>query len=97
MPPSAPPPHGSARDVAIVHDWLPTIAGGEKVVAEMVRAFPKSEIYTLFDFLTEEERRGLTGGRPVHVSALNRLPGVRRYYRYVAMHPRDRGLRRDPS
>ncbi|WP_083392629.1 glycosyltransferase [Rhodobacter xanthinilyticus] len=85
MSPSALPPHGSARDVAIVHDWLPTIAGGEKVVAEMVRAFPKSEIYTLFDFLTEEERRGLTGGRPVHVSALNRLPGVRRYYRYLLL------------
>lgn len=72
-------------NVALVHDWLSTIAGAEKVVAEMVRTFPKVEIYTLFDFLNHEERQYLSGGRPVHVSRLNRLPGVKHYYRHLLL------------
>ncbi|PTV94948.1 glycosyltransferase involved in cell wall biosynthesis [Rhodobacter aestuarii] len=72
-------------DVAIVHDWFPTIAGGEKVVKEIMHCFPKSEIYTVFDFLSDEERRSFFGDRPVHVSDLNRLPGVERYYRYLLL------------
>ncbi len=71
--------------VAIVHDWLPVVAGAEKVVTELAVAFPQSEIFTLFDFLSEEERRILSGGKPVHVSYLNSLPGVRHYYRYLLM------------
>lgn len=75
----------SEQNVAVVHDWLPTLAGGERVVMELLRAFPDSELYTLFDFLSPEERQTLTGGRPVHVSSLNRLPGVEKYYRYLLL------------
>ncbi len=78
-------PPAVLRRAAIVHDWLPLVGGGEKVVAEMASLFPNSEIYTLFDFLTDEERAAVTAGRPVHVSALNRLPGVRKYYRYLML------------
>ncbi|WP_235937829.1 glycosyltransferase [Pseudoroseicyclus tamaricis] len=69
----------------MVHDWLPTIGGAERVVMELISAFPNSELYTLFDFLTDEERRMVTGGRPVHVSGLNKLPGVAKYYRYLLL------------
>ncbi|TNE63213.1 MAG: glycosyltransferase family 4 protein [Rhodobacteraceae bacterium] len=71
--------------VAIVHDWLPLVGGAEKVVHELATTFPQSEIFTLFDFLTDAERHMVSAGRPVHVSALNRLPGVRRYYRYLML------------
>lgn len=72
-------------DVGLVHDWMPEIAGGERVVQEMVRTFPNATLYTLFDFLSDAERQELTQGRPLHVSHLNRLPGVRRYYRYLLL------------
>lgn len=72
-------------DVAIVHDWFPVIAGGEKVVKEMMGCFPAAEIYTIFDFISSEERKSFFEGHPVHVSALNRLPGVKRYYRYLLL------------
>jgi len=72
-------------DVAIVHDWLPVLAGGEKVVQQMVQAYPKASIYTLFDFLSDAERQELSQGRPITVSRLNKLPGVQKYYRYLLL------------
>ena len=75
----------SSAPVGIVHDWMPGLAGGERVVQEIVRCFPQSTVYTLFDFLSPEERAELSQGRPVHASRLNRLPGVRKYYRYLLL------------
>lgn len=75
----------SKADVAIVHDWLPVLAGGEKVVQQMVQTFPNASIYTLFDFLSEEDRAQLSQGRPITVSRLNQLPGVQKYYRYLLL------------
>ncbi len=74
------------KDVAIVHDWFPELGGGEKVVLQMSRCFPKASIYTLFDFLNPEERALLSNGCPIHVSRLNKLPGVKSYYRYLLLH-----------
>lgn len=73
------------RRVAIVHDWLPVIGGAEKVIAELTSLFGNSDLFTLFDFLSEDERAQVSSGRPVHVSALNGLPGVKRYYRYLML------------
>jgi len=72
-------------NVGLVHDWLPTLAGGERVVAEIARMFDNGAIYTLFDFLSQDERMELAGTLPVHVSSLNRLPGVQKYYRYLLL------------
>lgn len=70
---------------AIIHDWLPLIGGAESIVKELANIFPNAEIFTLFDFLSDEERATVSAGRPIHVSALNRLPGVRKYYRYLML------------
>jgi glycosyltransferase involved in cell wall biosynthesis len=72
---------GADLDVAITHDWLVGIAGGERVVQQMAALFPRATLYTLFDFLSPAERAEISHGHPVRVSRLNRLPGVRRYYR----------------
>jgi len=72
-------------NVGLVHDWLPTLAGGERVVAEIARMFDHGAIYTLFDFLSQDERIELAGTLPIHVSSLNRLPGVQKYYRYLLL------------
>lgn len=72
-------------DIAIVHDWMPVLGGAERVIQEMVGTFPKSTIYTLFDFLSDAERAQIVSDRPVHVSRLNALPGVQKYYRYLLL------------
>jgi glycosyltransferase involved in cell wall biosynthesis len=67
-----------APRVAIVHEWLTIPGGSEQVVAELLTMFPDAELFTsIYDpapwpaQITE---------RPVHTSALDRLPGARRHY-----------------
>ena len=66
--------------VAIVHDWLVTYAGAERVLEQMLLCYPDAELYSLIDFVPQSERRFL-GERRVHTSFLQRLPGMRRRYR----------------
>jgi len=65
---------------AIVHDWLVTYAGAERVLEQMLAVYPEADLYSLIDFVPEAER-GFLGGRKVRTSFLQRLPGMRRRYR----------------
>lgn len=67
--------------VAIVHDWCPDFRGGERVLARLCGLFPRSEVFTLFDFLEPDIKARHFPGTTFHTSPLNRLPRVRRYYR----------------
>src|SRR4051812_45496314 len=67
--------------VAVVHDWFPAFRGGERVVAEICKAVPSSEVFTLFDFLADSYKERYFPGIPFHPSRLNNLPMVRSYYR----------------
>ncbi len=67
--------------VAIVHDWCPDFRGGERVLARLCRLFPRAEVFTLFDFLDPAIKTRHFPGTVFHTSPMNRLPGVRRYYR----------------
>ena len=37
--------------VAIVHDWLVTYAGAERVLEQMLLCYPDAELYSLIDFV----------------------------------------------
>jgi glycosyltransferase involved in cell wall biosynthesis len=66
--------------LAIVHDWLTGMRGGEKVLEVLCERFPGAELFTLVHV------RGSVSPAierlPTHTSLLQYLPGVRRYYRY---------------
>lgn len=66
--------------VAIVHDWLVTYAGAERVLEQMLAVYPDADLFSLIDFVPQQERAFL-GRRRVRTSFLQRLPGVRRRYR----------------
>lgn len=66
--------------IAVVHDWLPLIGGAERVLEQIMTAFPHADVYTLFNFLTEDELKSLNI-KTVKASYLNKLPGVKKYYR----------------
>lgn len=55
--------------------------GGEKVLEAALELFPQAEIYTLIH--RPARVSSLINSRRVHVSWLNSLPGVHRYYRYL--------------
>ena len=66
--------------VALVHDWLVTYAGAERVLEQMLAVYPEADLYSLIEFMPPAERAFL-GGRQVHTSFLQRIPGMRRGYR----------------
>jgi glycosyltransferase involved in cell wall biosynthesis len=66
---------------AIVHEWLDTLAGSERVVAEMLQCFPDADLFALVDFLPESSR-GFLQGRTVHTSFIQKLPFARRRFRH---------------
>ncbi len=37
-----------AEKVAIIHDWLNGMRGGEKVLEEILAVYPQADIFTLF-------------------------------------------------
>ena len=41
---------------AIVHDWLVTYAGAERVLEQMLMCFPDADLFSLVDFLPKGER-----------------------------------------
>ena len=66
--------------IAIVHDWLVTYAGAERVLAELLALYPAADLFAVVDFLPPADR-AMLGGRPVQTTWLQRLPGIRRRYR----------------
>ncbi len=80
-------PAGRPARVALVHDWLETFYGSERVVAEILACFPDADLFTLVDFMPPEQR-GFLGGREVRTSFLQRLPFARRRFRaYLPLMP----------
>ncbi len=48
-------------NIGIVADWLVTYAGSEKVIKEFLEVFPESELYSIVDFLSDEDRVNFKG------------------------------------
>ncbi len=65
--------------VALVHDWLTGLRGGEKVLHEHARLFPEAELFTLVHVpgATTPEIEALR----ITASPLSRWPGAARHYR----------------
>ena len=61
-----------AQKVAIVHDWLNGMRGGEKVLEEMLALYPQADIFTLF--YDPAAVSPLIRSKKVTASRLNRNP-----------------------
>ena len=73
--------------VALVHDWLTGMRGGERVLERVARCFPGADIHTLV------WRRGSVSAElerhPIHTSFLDRLPSADTRYRwFLPLFPR---------
>ena len=66
--------------IALVHDWLITYSGSERVVEQILQAFPNADLFCLFDGMPEAERSFL-GGKKVTTSFLQKFPFKNRLYR----------------
>ena len=68
-------------NVALVHDWLTGMRGGERVLEALVELFPRAPIHTLV------HRTGSTSdvleSCDIRTSFLQRIPGAARFYPYL--------------
>ena len=80
---------GHANDaprVALVHDWLTGMRGGEKVLDALCEIFPAAPLYTLVRVPGSVSTR--IEARPIHTSFVQRLPRPGRFYRhYLPLYP----------
>ncbi len=67
--------------MALVHDWLIHMRGGEKVLEALLEVFPQADVFTLF-YKRESLSPVLKNAR-IRASFLQNLPGVTRYYRWL--------------
>ncbi|HLE60098.1 MAG TPA: glycosyltransferase [Thermoanaerobaculaceae bacterium] len=65
--------------VALVHDWLTGMRGGEAVLAEIASFFPGAPVFTLFH--RQGAIEGDLMGHPIRTSGLQRLSLGGRFYR----------------
>jgi glycosyltransferase involved in cell wall biosynthesis len=73
--------------IAIVHEWLASYAGSERVVEQMLQVFPQADLFAIVDFLPPRQRQML-GRRAIQTSFIQRLPFARRAFRaYLPLMP----------
>ncbi len=68
--------------VAVVHYWLVSWRGGEKVLASVLKLFPQADIYTLF-YDPEKVPEAIRRNHKITASCLNGIPFFRRHYQKV--------------
>jgi glycosyltransferase involved in cell wall biosynthesis len=67
--------------IAIIHEWLVTYAGSERVIEQILKVFPNADLYCLIDTLPEKHREFLDG-KKVHTSFLQSFPFKNKLYRH---------------
>ena len=72
--------------VAIVHYWLVTMRGGEKVLEELCKLYPQADIYTNVynpDKISDEIKK-----HKIYTTRVNRFPMAKRFYqKYMPFMP----------
>jgi glycosyltransferase involved in cell wall biosynthesis len=75
----------------VVHEWLTTYAGSERVLREILSLFPEADLFAVVDFLSDADRAKLFGDRPprrARTSFIQRLPFAAKKYRaYLPLMP----------
>ena len=75
--------------VAIVHDWLVTNAGAEKVLKAILEIYPEADIFSLVDFLSNEDRKEILNSKFAKTSFIQILPFAKKHFRnYLPLFPK---------
>lgn len=73
--------------VALVHDWLNGMRGGERVLEALCELYPEAEVFTLL--LERDKISPRIGEMTIHTSFIQNLPAARaRYRNYLPLFPR---------
>ena len=74
-------------NVGIIGDWFVTFAGSEKVVAEFIEIYPDATIYSVVDFLSEDDKNKFKN-KKINTTFIQKLPRAqRKYQQYLPLMP----------
>lgn len=73
--------------IAVIHDWLTSYAGSERVLEQILALYPAADLFSVVDFLPQEQRTFIQD-RSVRTSFIQDLPFARTKYRqYLPLMP----------
>ena len=73
---------------ALILDWLSVYAGAEKCVESFTNVWDDFEVYSLIDYLSDEDRKSILKGKKAHTSFVQNLPFAEKKYRnYLPFFP----------
>lgn len=68
--------------VAVVHEWLSTYAGSEKVTEAIIKLYNNCKVYSTVEFLSDKEREIILGNKKSKTTFIQFLPFSRKHFRY---------------
>lgn len=73
--------------VAIVHEWLDSYAGSEKVLEQILKVYPQADLFAVVDFLPKE-KCGFIQNKKVKTTFIQNLPKAKTKFRkYLPLMP----------
>lgn len=66
--------------IAIVHEWLDSYAGSEKVLEQMLKVYPEADLYAVVDFLPKDKRNFIQN-KNVTTTFIQNLPKAKSKFR----------------
>jgi glycosyltransferase involved in cell wall biosynthesis len=73
---------GGVKKIALIHEWLTTYAGSDKVLAVIISLYPDADLFCLIDHLPESDRKAFAKTK-IKTSFLQRIPFSKYIYRYL--------------
>ena len=70
----------SPHKVAVIHEWLVNYAGSERVLEQIIKLYPDSDLFCQVDFLSDSER-GFILNKKARTSFIQNLPFAKDKYR----------------
>lgn len=75
------PSDWSSLNIALAHDWLTGMRGGEKCLELLCEGFPRAPLHTLLH--NPSAISDVINNRTIRTSFLQHVPGITRHYRYL--------------
>ena len=73
--------------IAIIHEWLVTYAGSERVLEQILAVYPDADLFCVIDFLDNQNREFILGKKTT-TTFIQHLPKARSKYRsYLPLMP----------
>lgn len=71
-----------------MHDWLTVDAGAEKCLKEFNTLYNNADVYSIVDFLSDEDRTNILDGKKSTNSFIQKLPLAKKHFRkYISLFP----------